>query len=57
MLIIERAQQLGGAEEFWYNSTLALAEAVLSSADDEKEITVSRGAQWTMRGGMGEGMC
>ncbi|XP_038168284.1 cilia- and flagella-associated protein 46 [Arvicola amphibius] len=42
MLIIERAQQLGGAEEFWYNSTLALAEAILSSADDEKEITVCR---------------
>lgn len=43
MLIIERAQQLGGAEEFWYNSTLALAEAILSSADDEKEISVSHG--------------
>lgn len=53
MLIIERAQQLGGAEEFWYNSTLALAEAILSSADDEKEISVSHGGQWTMRGAWG----
>lgn len=41
MLMIERAQQLGGAEEFWYNSTLALAEAILSSEDDDKEVTVS----------------
>ncbi|XP_035317165.1 cilia- and flagella-associated protein 46 isoform X1 [Cricetulus griseus] len=40
MLMIERAQQLGGAEEFWYNSTLALAEAILSSEDDDKEVTV-----------------
>lgn len=50
MLILERAQQLGGAEEFWYKLTLTLAEAILSSADDEKEISVSRGAQWTMKG-------
>ncbi|CAO2583736.1 Cilia- and flagella-associated protein 46 [Lemmus lemmus] len=42
MLILERAQQLGGAEEFWYNSTLVLAEAILSSADDKKENTVCR---------------
>ncbi|KAK7804541.1 hypothetical protein U0070_002598 [Myodes glareolus] len=47
MLIIERAQQLGGAEEFWYNSTVTLAEAILSSEDDEKEISVSHGGQWT----------
>ncbi|XP_021083734.1 cilia- and flagella-associated protein 46 isoform X2 [Mesocricetus auratus] len=42
MLLIERAQQLGGAEEFWYNSTLTLAEAILSSEEDDKEITVCR---------------
>ncbi|XP_052029594.1 cilia- and flagella-associated protein 46 [Apodemus sylvaticus] len=40
MLMVERAQQLGGAEEFWYNSTLTLAEAILSSEDDGKEISV-----------------
>ncbi|XP_052617131.1 cilia- and flagella-associated protein 46 isoform X5 [Peromyscus californicus insignis] len=40
VLMIERAQQLGGAEEFWYNSTLALAEAILSSEDDRKEVKV-----------------
>ncbi|XP_031244561.1 cilia- and flagella-associated protein 46 isoform X3 [Mastomys coucha] len=40
MLMVERAQQLGGAEEFWYDSTLTLAEAILSSDEDEKEISV-----------------
>ncbi|EDM11853.1 rCG48598 [Rattus norvegicus] len=40
MLLIERAQQLGGAEEFWYNLTLTLAESILSSEDEGKEISV-----------------
>ncbi|EDL17861.1 mCG55818 [Mus musculus] len=40
MLMVERAQQLGGAEEFWYKSTLTLAEAILSSEDRRKEISV-----------------
>lgn len=43
--MIERAQQLGGAEEFWYNSTLTLAEAILASEDEGKEISVSWGSQ------------
>jgi hypothetical protein len=43
MLMVERAQQLGGAEEFWYKSTLTLAEAILSSEDRRKEISVSWG--------------
>lgn len=38
--MIERAQQLGGAEEFWYNLTLTLAEAILASEDEGKEISV-----------------
>ncbi|KAM5140139.1 cilia- and flagella-associated protein 46 [Callospermophilus lateralis] len=35
--MIEKAQCLGGSEEFWYNLTLTLADAVLSSEDDGKE--------------------
>lgn len=48
--MVESAQQLGGAEEFWYNSTLTLAEAILSSENDGKEISVSWGSQWTAWG-------
>ncbi|XP_058527647.1 cilia- and flagella-associated protein 46 [Ochotona princeps] len=35
--MLERAQQLGGDEEFWYQSTLALADTVLSSADGRRK--------------------
>nr|XP_021493514.1 cilia- and flagella-associated protein 46 [Meriones unguiculatus] len=42
MLLIERAHQLGGTEEFWYNSTLTLAEAILSSDERKKEITICK---------------
>uniref|UniRef100_A0A8C6QI67 Cilia and flagella associated protein 46 n=1 Tax=Nannospalax galili TaxID=1026970 RepID=A0A8C6QI67_NANGA len=38
--LTERAQMLGGAEEFWYNSTLTMTEAILSSKDSKEEVMV-----------------
>ncbi|XP_048193494.1 cilia- and flagella-associated protein 46-like [Perognathus longimembris pacificus] len=38
--LIEKAQQLGGSEEFWYKSTLTLAQAMLSSEDAGREVSV-----------------
>ncbi|XP_019062592.1 cilia- and flagella-associated protein 46 isoform X2 [Fukomys damarensis] len=36
--MIEKAQKLGGNEEFWYNSTLTLAEAILSTEDEGRKV-------------------
>ncbi|KAM6182244.1 cilia- and flagella-associated protein 46 [Erethizon dorsatum] len=36
--MIEKAQRLGGNEEFWYNSTLTLAEAILSTEDEGRKV-------------------
>ncbi|KAM5271866.1 cilia- and flagella-associated protein 46 [Ctenodactylus gundi] len=36
--MIEKAQKLGGSEEFWYSSTLALAEAILSTEDEGRKV-------------------
>nr|XP_024202467.2 cilia- and flagella-associated protein 46 isoform X2 [Pan troglodytes] len=38
--MIAQAQHLGGSEEFWYNSTLTLAEALLSMEHSGREATV-----------------
>uniref|UniRef100_A0A2K6L4M5 Cilia and flagella associated protein 46 n=1 Tax=Rhinopithecus bieti TaxID=61621 RepID=A0A2K6L4M5_RHIBE len=38
--MIAQAQPLGGSEEFWYNSTLTLAEALLSMEHSGREATV-----------------
>uniref|UniRef100_A0A2K5ZBY5 Cilia and flagella associated protein 46 n=1 Tax=Mandrillus leucophaeus TaxID=9568 RepID=A0A2K5ZBY5_MANLE len=38
--MIAQAQPLGGSEEFWYNSTLTLAEALLSMEHPGREATV-----------------
>lgn len=62
MLLIERAQQLGGAEEFWYNSTLTLTEAILASEEKGKEKAVSWNGPWTTQStwrwdGWGWGAC
>uniref|UniRef100_A0A0D9QWE0 Cilia and flagella associated protein 46 n=1 Tax=Chlorocebus sabaeus TaxID=60711 RepID=A0A0D9QWE0_CHLSB len=38
--MIAQAQALGGSEEFWYNSTLTLAEALLSMEHPGREATV-----------------
>nr|XP_027786130.1 cilia- and flagella-associated protein 46 [Marmota flaviventris] len=40
--MIEKAQCLGGCEEFWYNLTLTLADAVLSSEDNGREAAACR---------------
>ncbi|XP_058291853.1 cilia- and flagella-associated protein 46 isoform X5 [Hylobates moloch] len=38
--MIAQAQHMGGSEEFWYNSTLTLAEALLSREHSGREATV-----------------
>jgi hypothetical protein len=38
--MIEKAQILGGSEDFWYSSTLTAAEAILSSEDSGREASV-----------------
>ncbi|XP_023492381.2 cilia- and flagella-associated protein 46 isoform X4 [Equus caballus] len=38
--LIERAQLLGGGEEFWYKSTLTLADALLSTEKEGREVAV-----------------
>ncbi|XP_045425210.1 cilia- and flagella-associated protein 46 isoform X3 [Lemur catta] len=37
--LVEEAQRLGGSEEFWHQSTLTLAEALLSTEDTGQEAT------------------
>ncbi|XP_069914365.1 cilia- and flagella-associated protein 46 isoform X3 [Oryctolagus cuniculus] len=36
--LIERAQRLGGDEQFWYRSTLALADSILASEDGGRKV-------------------
>nr|XP_023417215.1 cilia- and flagella-associated protein 46 isoform X2 [Cavia porcellus] len=36
--MIEKAQKLGGNEEFWYRSTLTLAEAILATEDEGRKV-------------------
>ncbi|KAF6317002.1 cilia and flagella associated protein 46 [Rhinolophus ferrumequinum] len=36
--LVERAQRLGGGEEFWYSSTLTLGDALLSMESEGKEV-------------------
>ncbi|XP_009995846.1 PREDICTED: tetratricopeptide repeat protein 40 [Chaetura pelagica] len=36
-LLLEKAQLLGGNEQFWYNSTLALTEAILEEEGEGKQ--------------------
>ncbi|XP_045438178.1 cilia- and flagella-associated protein 46 [Pipistrellus kuhlii] len=36
--MVERAQRLGGGEEFWYQSTLTLADTILSVEKEGKEV-------------------
>ncbi|XP_066095942.1 cilia- and flagella-associated protein 46 isoform X1 [Saccopteryx bilineata] len=38
--MIERAQRLGGGEEFWYQSTLTLADTILSMEKEGQEVMV-----------------
>ncbi|XP_045147306.1 cilia- and flagella-associated protein 46 [Echinops telfairi] len=38
--LTERAQQLGGNEDFWYQSTLTLAETTLSSENQDRHLVV-----------------
>ncbi|XP_075389603.1 cilia- and flagella-associated protein 46 [Tenrec ecaudatus] len=38
--LTERAQQLGGNEDFWYRSTLTLAETILSSENQDRHLVV-----------------
>nr|XP_037866196.1 cilia- and flagella-associated protein 46-like [Chlorocebus sabaeus] len=44
--MIAQAQALGGSEEFWYNSTLTLAEALLSMEHPGREATVRGTGTW-----------
>lgn len=46
--MVEQAQRLGGSEEFWYQSTLTLADTLLS-AEGERRETLVRGC--CVRGG------
>lgn len=36
----ERAQHLGGSEQFWYDSTLTLADTLLSTENERREAVV-----------------
>ncbi|XP_007452074.1 PREDICTED: tetratricopeptide repeat protein 40 [Lipotes vexillifer] len=36
----ERAQRLGGSEQLWYDSTLTLADAILSTENERREAVV-----------------
>lgn len=36
----ERAQHLGGSEQFWYESTLTLADTLLSTENERREAVV-----------------
>ncbi|XP_014649525.1 PREDICTED: cilia- and flagella-associated protein 46 [Ceratotherium simum simum] len=38
--MIEKAQLLGGSEEFWYSSTLTLADTLLSVESEGREVVV-----------------
>eukprot|EP00070_Physeter_catodon_P030862 XP_028337756.1 cilia- and flagella-associated protein 46 [Physeter catodon] len=38
--MIERAQHLGGSEQFWYDSTLTLADTLLSTENERGEAVV-----------------
>ncbi|XP_057591801.1 cilia- and flagella-associated protein 46 [Hippopotamus amphibius kiboko] len=38
--MLERAQRLGGDEEFWYSSTLTLADTLLSTENTRREVLV-----------------
>ncbi|XP_004375045.1 cilia- and flagella-associated protein 46 [Trichechus manatus latirostris] len=40
--MIERAQRLGGSEDFWYHSTLTLAETILSLENGARHTRVCR---------------
>lgn len=40
--MVERAQRLGGGEEFWYQSALTLADALLSVGSRGGELLVRR---------------
>lgn len=41
--MVERAQRLGGGEEFWYRSTLTLADTLLSMEKEGREMLVRGG--------------
>lgn len=38
--LLEKAQLLGGNEQFWYNSTVSLIEAILEEEGEEKQRSV-----------------
>lgn len=38
--LLEKAHLLGGNEQFWYNSTLSLIEAILEEGGEGKQSTV-----------------
>lgn len=40
--LLEKAQLLGGNEQFWYNSTLSLIEAILEEEGERKQDTVRK---------------
>lgn len=40
--LLEKAQLLGGDEEFWYNSTLSLIEAILEEEGEGKQSMVRK---------------
>lgn len=41
--MVEEAQQLGGGEEFWFHSTLTLADALLSMDPRQQNTEVRQG--------------
>lgn len=40
--LLEKAQLLGGNEQFWYNSTLSLTEAILEEETEGKQSIVRK---------------
>lgn len=49
--MVEAAQRRGGGEEFWYRSTLTLADTLLSTGKEGKEVMVSCGWARVLPGG------
>ena len=44
--MVEKAQRLGGGEEFWYQSTLTLADSLLSAEGERRETLVRGRCVW-----------
>ena len=53
--MVKLAQRLGGGEEFWYRSTLTLADSLLSTEEEARRVAVRGGQAPGSEGGPGLG--